>query len=69
MPCLLGVKCHTKKFLEKKPVAKVDSLPFDISEEAVYQVPYQKDKSMKAVSDGRPWDKQRGADASSLFLV
>ena len=63
-----------KKISEKKPVAKVDSLPFDISEEAVYQVPYQKDKSMKAVSDGRPWDKdmpikQRGADASSLFLV
>ncbi|RMX54817.1 hypothetical protein pdam_00022542 [Pocillopora damicornis] len=25
--------------------------------EAVYQVPYQKDKRMKAVADGRPWDR------------
>ena len=57
MPCLLGLQRYTKNFWEKTPVVKVDSLPFDINGEAVYQVPYQKDKRMKAVTDGRPWDR------------
>ena len=55
----------------KTPVVKVDSLPFDINGEAVYQVPYPKDKRMKAVADERPWDrdmpiKGKGAGKGSV---
>ena len=54
MPCLLGFQRYTKTFWEKTPVVRVDSIPFDINGEAVYQVPYQKDKRIKA---GCPWDR------------
>ena len=54
MPCLLGFQRYTKTFWEKTPVVRVDSIPFDINGEADYQVPYQKDKRIKA---GCPWDR------------
>ena len=60
MPSLLGLQRYTKKFWERRQLKrkrKVDSLPFDINGEAVYQFPYQKDKGMKAVAVGRPWDR------------
>ena len=71
MPCLLDLQRYTKNLWGKTPVVKVDSLPFDINGEAVYQVPYQKDKRMKAIADGRPWDrdmpiKWRGAEKGSV---
>ena len=58
-------------FWEKTPVVKVDSLPFDINGKRVYQVPYQKDKRMKAAADGHPWDrdmliKWKGAEKGSV---
>lgn len=70
MPCLLGLQRNTKKW-EKTPVVKVDSLPFDINGEAVYQVPYQKDKSVEALANWRPWDrdmplKWKGAEKGSV---
>ena len=71
MPCLLDLQRYTKNLWGKTPVVKVDNLPFDINGEAVYQVPYQKDKRMKAIADGRPWDrdmpiKWRGAEKGSV---
>ena len=36
---------------------KADSLPLSINGENLFQVPYQKDKRMKAVDDGGPWDR------------
>ena len=71
MPCLFGLQRYTKHFWEKTPVVKVDSLPIDINGEAVYHVPYQKDKRMKAVADGRRWDrdmpiKWKGAGKGSV---
>ena len=67
-----GLQRFTKTFWENTPVAKVDSLPFDINGKCVYQVPYQKDKRMKAAIDGRPWDrdmsiKWKGAEKGSVL--
>ena len=76
MPCLLGLQPYTKNVWEKisrrqfsKSIAS--PFPFDINGEAVYQVPYQKDKRMKAFADGRPWDrdipiKWKGAENGSV---
>lgn len=65
------MKLFVKSFWEKTPVLKVDSLPLSINGENLYQVPYQKDKRMKAVADGRPWDrdmsvKWKGAEKDSV---
>lgn len=50
---------------------KVDSLPLSINGENLYQLPYQKDKRLKAVAVGRPWDrdmsvKWKGAENDSV---
>lgn len=50
---------------------KVDSLPLSINGENLYQFPYQKDKRLKAVADGRAWDrdmsvKWKGAENDSV---
>ena len=71
MPCLLGLQRYSKKFWEKTPFVKVDSLPFDINGKTVYQVLYQKDKRGKAVADGRSWYgdmpiKCKGAEKGSV---
>ena len=60
-----------KSVWEKTPVVKVDSLPLSINGENLYQFPYQKDKRLKAVADGRPWDrdmsvKWKGAENDSV---
>ena len=62
MPCLLGLQRYTKNFWEKisrRQFSKstASPFPFDINGEAVYEVPYQKDKRMEAFADGRPWDR------------
>lgn len=66
-----GLQRFTKAFWENTPVVKVDSLPFDINGKCVYQVPYQKDKRMKAAVDEHPWDrdmsvKWKGAEMGSV---
>ena len=52
---LLGTQRFSKSFWQNVSVTKVDTLPFDINRKCVYEIPYERDKRMKATVDGRPW--------------